>query len=204
MKQHLITISIMALSITCIAQKNNKPKVKTQLPEITKTLPKPIKSSTITINNSKTIKFRDNKTYTIKGQTIGSYFEYEESKPRKQITFFYLLNGNKVTVTKLTDWVAQKTMDELKVYEFNTSDLNADNFGDITTNEPNESQKDTTYNLSMVAQEDKAINYDVYSIWEMKPEKRSFSYFTIECTKKEIIEKMIAEIKKTFPKKAEE
>jgi hypothetical protein len=210
MKKQLLTALLFAITLNGIAQ--SKPKPGAKPPTFTPKPGKvgatnksaPIKNTpTPNKNEGKTIKFRDNKTYTIKGQEIAGYTDYSDNKPSKKNTFYYLRNGNNITITKLIMWIEQKTMDELRVYKFSALDLYTDGFGELGINEISEDQKEATFSLNVNAAEGKEIKYDVYSSWSAKPEARTFNYFTFESTDKAILEKVVADIKTVLPKVVE-
>lgn len=196
----IITAALVLTTTLAVAQSTPKP----QAPKGGLVKGPGKTKATQTQGGGRTITFRDGKTYKITGEEIGGYTQQSDGKPSKRVTTYYLRNGNDITITVVKDWIEQKTMDELRVYKLKVQDLDPDRFGDISENEADENQIDKTYGLSLNANDGAAIKFDNYSLWEMKPEQRTSSYFTIEIKEKEMLEKIKTDISSLFPKKAAE
>lgn len=146
------------------------------------------------------ITFKDGSTHAIKGSLVGVLKELNEGKESKTIKTYYHRQGDSITVSFFKEWIAEKQMDELKVYHFHKNLIKADDFGEVTEQDSPTFVKGKFFGTILSATEGKEFEYDVYSIWEGKPEKRSFSMFSIEDMAKEALEKLVADIKTVLPK----
>jgi hypothetical protein len=161
-------------------------------------------SSTVFAQAPTVVNFRDGKSYTIKGSSVGTYTELSDGAARKTITTFYHRKDSVITITIKTDWVVEKTMDELRVYSFKVSAIQASSsFGEINAAEADEFIKEKTFELSLSSNEGMDFGYDTYTAWEAVPKKSKWSSLSIKSSNKEAIEKITAEIKALLPKEAE-
>lgn len=146
------------------------------------------------------ISFKDGATHTIKGSLVGVLKELSDGKESKTIKTYYHRQGDSITISFFKEWIAEKQMDELKVYHFHKSLIKADDFGEVSEQDSPTFVKGKFYGTILSAADGKEFEYEVYSIWESKPGKRSFSMFSIEDMAKEPLEKLVADIKTVLPK----
>ena len=147
----------------------------------------------------KTITFNDNKKMEVAGTLLVTHKLLVDGIEKKQVRTYYYKNKDSMVVSFVTEFIATKKLDQLRVYTFSIGDIDGETFGEVTA-ENSANVKGQYWGLYFPAKNGYEYRYDTYSIKESTPIKTSFSIFTIESYDKAMLEKLAADIKKELPK----
>ena len=172
----------------------------------TKPIPKTIGAATTAkqmayskMLREKTITFNDNKKVEVAGTLLDTHKLLVNGIEKKQVRTYYYKNKDSMVVSFVTEVIATKKLDELRIYTFSIGDIDGETFGEVTA-ENSANIKGQYWGLYFPAKNGYEYRYDTYSIAESTPTKTSFSIFTIESYDKAMLEKLAADLKKELPK----
>ena len=172
----------------------------------TKQIPKTIGAATTAkqmayskMLREKTITFNDNKKVEVAGTLLDTHKLLVNGIEKKQVRTYYYKNKDSMVVSFVTEVIATKKLDELRIYTFSIGDIDGETFGEVTA-ENSANIKGQYWGLYFPAKNGYEYRYDTYSIAESTPTKTSFSIFTIESYDKAMLEKLAADLKKELPK----
>jgi hypothetical protein len=152
--------------------------------------------------SQKQIQFRDGNSYTIQGKLMGSVQRIQNGENFKKEEYYYLRAGNKITISIYAIWNDGK-MDGLKVYQFETSQLNSFGMSEVEEFEIDEYYKNIRYNVSFHAESETPFVYNEYSSWSNEAKQRSFTVFSISSEDKNTMEFVYNDIKPLLITEAE-
>lgn len=172
----------------------------------TKQIPKTIGAATTAkqmayskMLKEKTITFNDTKKLEVEGTLLDTHKLLVNGIEKKQVRTYYYKNKDSMVVSFVTEVIATKKLDQLRVYTFSIGDIDGETFGEVTA-ENSANIKGQYWGLYFPAKNGYEYRYDTYSIAESIPTKTSFSIFTIESYDKAMLEKLAVDIKKELPK----
>jgi hypothetical protein len=152
--------------------------------------------------SQKQIQFRDGNSYSIQGKLMGSVQRIQNGENFKKEEYYYLRTGNKITISIYSIWNDGK-MDGLKVYQFETTQLNSYGMSEVEEFEIDEYYKNIRYNVSFHAESETPFVYNEFSSWSNEAKQRSFTVFSISSEEKNMMEFVYNDIKPLLVTEAE-
>ena len=155
-----------------------------------------------------TIKFRDDKSLTIKGEKIGTYKEYDFFDPsiEEKLTEYYCLKEqDNITIYEYRTWLTAANkgrMDELRIYTFNKNQLEK---SPEFTEETDEDVPTISYSLRLSAKEEQLIPCAIYDIYKSTPNKtQQLDYIRFSALEKTQFEQLANELALPVEEEVEE
>lgn len=147
-----------------------------------------------TLSAQTKIDFRDGKSITLNGKSLGTnviYDYFEPSKISKYATSYYKVEGDTIEIAVYSEWKSG-SMDDLSIYRIHKNQLDTEYFGIEKNTEENGKIR---YDLRFSSIDGQKFAYKIYSKYSAIGEPNEFGIFTIAYNQKEELDELFSLIK---------